>query len=178
MNVVEAVVQDRVARVMELEFAADELPDGSRMRIGFRPNAVLIASDPLEYRHRATLRHVYFLGAVLRLELELLSGLIVQSQIASEEFVRLGLAEGRDISLRISRHHVLAYDAMAAFADSARGRIFASHGSGRVRFDIGQKCIGQGIFPKRKCGNEAAALHRNTLRIRLRRVHLLACSPQ
>lgn len=110
MNVLQTVVRDGVARAMELEFSADGLPEGSRMRIGFRPNAVLVSADPLEYQQRAVLRHAYFLGPVLRLELELISGLTVHSQIASEEFIRLGLAEGQEVSLWIGRHHILARD--------------------------------------------------------------------
>ncbi len=41
------------------------------MRIGFRPYAVQISSDLTQFRYHAVLRRTYFLGIMLRLELEL-----------------------------------------------------------------------------------------------------------
>src|ERR1043165_3682073 len=45
MNVRELDVRDNVARLNELEFPSHGLPDGQRLRIGFRPYAVQISSD-------------------------------------------------------------------------------------------------------------------------------------
>src|SRR5213593_742616 len=44
MNVLEPVVRDGLARLGELEFPSHGLPDGKRLRIGFRPYAVPISS--------------------------------------------------------------------------------------------------------------------------------------
>src|SRR5579859_5983895 len=75
MNVLELEVAAGVARLGELEFPADGHPDGQRMRIGFRPYAVHISTDLGQHRYQAVLRRTYFLGIMLRLELELPSGL-------------------------------------------------------------------------------------------------------
>src|SRR5579859_1685172 len=75
MNVLELEVQGGIGRLGELEFPADGHPNGQRMRIGFRPYAVQISTDLGQYRYQAILRRTYFLGIMLRLELELPSGL-------------------------------------------------------------------------------------------------------
>src|SRR5437667_4740092 len=61
MNVLELEVRDGVARLNELEFPSHGLPEGQRLRIGFRPYAVQISSAVKAYRYRAVLRHTYFL---------------------------------------------------------------------------------------------------------------------
>src|SRR5689334_2503759 len=50
MNVLELDVRNGVARLNELEFPSYGLPDGQRLRIGFRPYAVQISSDVKAYR--------------------------------------------------------------------------------------------------------------------------------
>ena len=110
MNVLEVEVQSGVARVEELEFPAAGHPDGERMRIGFRPYAVQISTDLTQYRYQAILRRTYFLGIMLRLELELPSGLTVRSRITKEEYAQLGLADGREVSFQIRQYRVLARD--------------------------------------------------------------------
>src|SRR5205814_7729473 len=50
MNVLEPEVRDGVARVGELEFPSYGLPNGQKMRIGFRPYAVQISADLSQYR--------------------------------------------------------------------------------------------------------------------------------
>jgi len=110
MNVLELEVRDGVGRVNELEFPAPTHPDGTRMRIGFRPYSVQISNDLQEYRYRAVLRRTYFLGIMLRLELELPSGLIVRSRMTKEEYARLQLSDGREVSLQIRQYRVLARD--------------------------------------------------------------------
>jgi sulfate transport system ATP-binding protein len=108
MNVLDAEVQAGVARVGELQFPMPDQPDGVRVRIGFRPYAVQISTDLLLYPYRAVLRHTFFLGVMLRLELELPSGLILRSRMTKEEYAQLGLADDREISLRIRNYRVLS----------------------------------------------------------------------
>jgi len=108
MNVLELEVRGGIGRVAELEFPAPGHPDGERLRIGFRPYAVQISADLAQYRYRAVLRRTYFLGIMLRLELELPSGLTLRSRITKEEYALLGLADGREVSVQIRQYRVLA----------------------------------------------------------------------
>jgi sulfate/thiosulfate transport system ATP-binding protein len=108
MNVLDAEVSGGVARVSELKFPADGQPDGMRLRIGFRPYAVQISSDLGQYPYRAVLRHTFFLGVMLRVELELPSGLLLRSRLAKEEYTQLGLEDGREVSFQIRNYRVLA----------------------------------------------------------------------
>jgi sulfate/thiosulfate transport system ATP-binding protein len=108
MNVLETEVRGGVARLNELEFVAAGHADGARLRIGFRPYAVQIANDLGLLPYRAVLRHTFFLGILLRLELELPSGLIVRSRMTKEEYAQLGLTDGREISFQIKNYRVLA----------------------------------------------------------------------
>jgi len=108
MNVLELEVFNGVGRAQELEFPAPGLPDGAPMRIGFRPYAVQISSDITQLRYRATLSRTYFLGIMLRLELELPSGLTLRSRITKEEYAQLGLADGKQVSFQIRNYRLLA----------------------------------------------------------------------
>ncbi len=108
MNVLEPVVKDGVARVGELEFPAPGQPDGQKLRIGFRPYAVQISSALTQYRYRAVLRHTFFLGVLLRVELELPSGLIVRARMTKEEYAHQGREEGCEVSFQIRQYRVLA----------------------------------------------------------------------
>jgi sulfate transport system ATP-binding protein len=110
MNVLDAEVQGGVARVEELAFPADGQSDGTKLRIGFRPYAVQISSDLAQYPYRAVLRHTFFLGIMLRVELELPSGLLVRSRMAKEEYTQLGLEDGKEVSFQIRNYRVLASD--------------------------------------------------------------------
>ena len=107
MNVLDTEVRRGVARVQELEFPAPDRADGERLRIGFRPYAIQISSDLGQFRYRAVLRHTFFLGIMLRVELELASGLILRARITKEEYSRLGLAEDQQVSFQISQYRVL-----------------------------------------------------------------------
>jgi sulfate transport system ATP-binding protein len=107
MNVLELEVRGGVARCQELEFPAHGVGDGQKLRIGFRPYAVQISADAKACRYPATLRRTYFLGVMLRLELVLPSGLVLRSRISKEEYSRLGLADGRKVSLQIRNYRVL-----------------------------------------------------------------------
>jgi sulfate transport system ATP-binding protein len=107
MNVVKAEVCDGVARVNELEFPAPTHPDRARLRIGFRPYAVQVSPDLEQYRFRAVLRHTYFLGIMLRVELELPSGFVLRARMAKEEYAQLQLAEGRAVSFQIRQFRIL-----------------------------------------------------------------------
>ena len=79
----------------------------SKMRIGFRPFAVQISADSAAYRCRAVLRHTFFLGVMLRLELELPSGLTIRSRMMKEEYSTLGLKDGQEVSFSIKRYRIL-----------------------------------------------------------------------
>jgi hypothetical protein len=77
------------------------------MRIGFRPFAVRISTDPDQFPYRASIRHAFFLGVMIRVELELRSGLTIRSRMAKEEYARLGLEEGQPVSFLILRYRIL-----------------------------------------------------------------------
>ncbi len=119
MNVLELTVRDGHARVAELSFPAHGAAEGRTLRIGFRPYAVQVSSNLGEHRHRATLKHVYFLGVLLRLELETPSGLVIRARITKEEFSRLGLEEDREVSFQIREYRVLSREGDALPPESA-----------------------------------------------------------
>ncbi len=102
MNVLDCEVRDGVARHGELEFPTHGVADGQRLRIGFRPYAVQVSNDLTDYRHYAVLRHTYFLGVLLRVELELPSGLIIRARMSKEEYARLNLTEGREVPCKFA----------------------------------------------------------------------------
>jgi sulfate transport system ATP-binding protein len=108
MNVLAAVVQQGVARVGELEFATPGQPDGQAVGIGFRPYAVQLCTDLARFRYLAVVRHTFFLGVMMRLELELPSGLSIRARMTKEEYVQLGLADGRPISFHVRQYRVLS----------------------------------------------------------------------
>jgi len=108
INVLELDVRQGVARLNELEFPSHGLPDGQRLRIGFRPYAVQISADLKAYRYRAILRHTYFLGVMLRVELELPSGLLIRARMTKEEYAFQGLDDGKEVSFQIRQYRVLA----------------------------------------------------------------------
>jgi sulfate transport system ATP-binding protein len=108
MNVLDTEVSGGIARLNELEFPSNGHPNGSRLRIGFRPYSVQISNDLSLLPYRAVLRHTFFLGILLRLELELPSGLIIRSRITKEEYSQLGLEDGREVSFQIKNYRVLA----------------------------------------------------------------------
>lgn len=110
MNTMEVEIRGGIGRHGELEFPTPGHPDGVRLRIGFRPYAVQVSPDLTQYRYRAVLRRTYFLGIMLRLELELPSGLILRSRITKEEYAQLGLSDGHEVSLQIRTYRVLARD--------------------------------------------------------------------
>ena len=110
MNVLETEVQGGVARIGGMQFDAPGHPNGARLRIGFRPYAVQISTDLNLLPYRAVLRHTFFLGIMLRLELELPSGLTLRSRITKEEYERLGLRDGMEVSFQIRNFRVLARD--------------------------------------------------------------------
>jgi sulfate transport system ATP-binding protein len=108
MNILELEVRDGRARLNELEFPPHGQSDGQKLRIGFRPYAVQISAHLAQYRYRAVLRHTFFLGVLLRLEIELPSGLTIRARMTKEEYAILGLADGMDISFQIRQYRVLA----------------------------------------------------------------------
>jgi len=124
MNVLDTEVQGGIARVSELQFPAEGQADGTRLRIGFRPYAVQISTDLSLYPYRAVLRHTFFLGIMLRLELELASGLILRSRMTKEDYAALGLEDGREVSLQIRNYRVLASEGapLAAELESPQQR--------------------------------------------------------
>jgi sulfate transport system ATP-binding protein len=110
MNVLEPEVFNGVARLGELEFPAHGVPTGQKMRIGFRPYAVQISSDLTQYRYRAVLRRTFFLGIMLRVELELGSGLVIRARMSKEDYAHQGLEDGREVSFQIRQYRVLAQE--------------------------------------------------------------------
>jgi sulfate/thiosulfate transport system ATP-binding protein len=108
MNIMELTVENGFARINELEFPSHGLQKGQKMRIGFRPYAVGISPDLGVYRYQGILRHTYFLGIMLRVEIELPSGLILRSRMTKEEYSRLGLRDGMKVSFQIRNYRVLA----------------------------------------------------------------------
>ncbi len=113
MNVLEPEVHDGVARLGELEFPTHGQAEGQKLRIGFRPYAVQISSDLAHYRYRAVLRHTFFLGVMLRVELELPSGLTLRARMSKEEYAHQGLEDGKEVSFQIRQYRVLAREAGA-----------------------------------------------------------------
>ncbi|MEI7729504.1 MAG: ABC transporter ATP-binding protein [Verrucomicrobiota bacterium] len=110
MNMLETEVKNGVARYGELEFPAHGLGEGQKMRIGFRPYAVQISGDLTQYRYHAILRHTFFLGVALRLELEMPSGLTVRARVSKEDYSVHGLSEGSEVSFQIKQYRVLAQE--------------------------------------------------------------------
>lgn len=108
MNVLELEVWGGLATVGEIQVPAPGLRDGDRLRIGFRPYAVAVSTDLGQYRYRATIRRTYFLGVMLRVELETEAGLIIRARMTKEEYAQLGLADGRKVSFHIRQYRVLA----------------------------------------------------------------------
>src|SRR6266436_2240681 len=108
MNVLELEVSGGVARFGELEFPAPSEPDGSKLRIGFRPYAVQISGDVTQYHYHAVLRRTFFLGVMLRVELELPSGLILRARMSKEEYAQQALEDGKEVSFQIRQYRVLA----------------------------------------------------------------------
>jgi sulfate transport system ATP-binding protein len=107
MNILELEVRDGAAWAGELEFPAHGLAQGQKLRIGFRPYAVHISSDPTHYRYQAVLRHTFFLGVLLRVELELPSGLTIRARMTKEEYAQQGLADGKEVSFQIRHYRLL-----------------------------------------------------------------------
>jgi sulfate transport system ATP-binding protein len=113
MNILEPEVRDGVARIGELEFPAHGQPDGQKLRIGFRPYAVQISSDLTQFRYHAVLRRTFFLGIMLRVELEMPSGLVLRARMSKEEYAREGLDDGREVSFQLRQYRVLARERAA-----------------------------------------------------------------
>jgi sulfate transport system ATP-binding protein len=111
MNILECEVRDGMARLNELEFPSHGLAGGQKLRIGFRPYSVQISPQLGDFRYKAILRHTYFLGIMLRLEIELPSGLILRSRMTKEEYAKLNLRDGMDVSFQIRNYRILGSDA-------------------------------------------------------------------
>jgi len=110
MNVLELEVFKGVGRAGELQFPAADYKDGEKIRIGFRPFSVQISSELTQYPYQAVVRHTFFLGVMLRLELELDSGLTLRSRMTKEEYAQLALYDGRKVSLQIRNYRILSQE--------------------------------------------------------------------
>jgi len=113
MNVLELEVRNGAARLGELEFPNHGVPQGGKLRLGFRPYAVQISADLTQYRYHAVLRRTFFLGVMLRVELELASGLLVRARMTKEDYARQALEDGREVSFQIRQYRVLSKDSGA-----------------------------------------------------------------
>ncbi len=109
-NVLELEVQGGVARYAELEFPSHGVAEGQKLRIGFRRYSVQVSSNPTACRYPAVLRRTYFLGVMKELELVLPSGLVVRSRMSKEEYARLGLDDGQQVSMQIRQYRILSTD--------------------------------------------------------------------
>src|SRR5262245_17153616 len=118
MNVLELEVREGDARFGELEFPSHGQAEGQKLRIGFRPYAVQISSDLTQYRYHAVLRHTFFLGIMLRVELELPSGLVIRARMSKEEYAHQGLEDGKEVSFQIRQYRVLAREQAALSAET------------------------------------------------------------
>ena len=112
MNVLDLEVRKGVGRVGEIHFQLPNVVDG-QARIGFRPYAVQISPELQQYAFRAVLRHTFFLGIMLRVELELPSGIIIRARMTKEDYARLGLEDGQEVSFQIRQFRLLAHDSAA-----------------------------------------------------------------
>ena len=110
MNVLECEVKNGMARLNELEFPSHGFVEGQKLRLGFRPYSVQVSPEPGAYQYKAVLLHTYFLGIMLRIELELPSGLILRSRMTKEEYAKLGLRDGMPVSFQIRQYRLLASD--------------------------------------------------------------------
>src|SRR5438876_2642502 len=108
MNALELEVREGFARLGELEFPAPGEAEGKKVRIGFRPYEVLISGDLTQFRYHAVLRRTFFLGIMLRVELELPSGLVVRARMSKEDYTQQALEDGKEVSFQIRQYRVLA----------------------------------------------------------------------
>src|ERR1051325_9599161 len=106
MNILELDVRNNVGTVGDLHFKL-QVPDGPA-RIGFRHYAVQISPDLSMYRFRATLARTFFLGIMLRIELETEGGLTLRCRMTKEEYAALGLHDGHKVSFQIRQYRLLA----------------------------------------------------------------------
>jgi sulfate/thiosulfate transport system ATP-binding protein len=113
MNVLELEVRNGIGRLNELALPVSDRRDGETVRIGFRPYAVEVSSDLGALTHRAVVRRTYFLGVMLRVELELPSGLVIRSRMSKEDYARLGLRDGVEVSFQIRTFRVLSEEPAA-----------------------------------------------------------------
>src|SRR5689334_13024840 len=76
--------------------------------MGFRPYAVQFSADLTKYRYHPVLGHTFFLVFMLRVELEMPSGLVLRARMSKEEYAHEGLYDGREVSFQIRQYRVLA----------------------------------------------------------------------
>ncbi len=107
LNVLEMEIKGGLARAGELQLPAHGRPEGAKLRIGFRPFAVMVSPNPLTYRTQAILRHTFFLGVMLRVELETPAGLTIRARMTKEEYAASGLRDGIMVSFLIRRYRLL-----------------------------------------------------------------------
>ncbi|MDH7503061.1 MAG: sulfate ABC transporter ATP-binding protein [Verrucomicrobiota bacterium] len=107
MNVIELEVRNGMACLDQIAFPAPGYKDGDKVRVGFRPYNVRVSPSTDEYRCQAVIRHTYFLGIMMRLDLELPSGARVYARLTKEDYKRLGLATGMRVSFQIAEHKIL-----------------------------------------------------------------------
>jgi sulfate transport system ATP-binding protein len=106
MNILELDVRNGIGTIGDLHFKL-HVPDGPA-RIGFRPYAVQVSPDLGMYRFRATLVRTFFLGIMLRIELETEGGITLRCRMTKEEYAALGLQDGRKVSFQIRQYRLLA----------------------------------------------------------------------
>jgi len=69
---------------------------------------VQVSPDLTLYRYHAILRHTFFLGILLRVELAMPSGLIIRGRMTKEEYAQACLQDGKEVSFQIRNYRLLA----------------------------------------------------------------------
>lgn len=116
MNIVEGLVRHGTVEVGSLQFPTPTVPEGTSLRIGFRPYYVKVSEDPRRFRQQARLRHIYFLGVAYRLEIETSDKLILRSRMNKEEFRQCRFQEGQLVSYAVTHYRILPQEGVTGYA--------------------------------------------------------------
>jgi len=68
---------------------------------------VRISHDLNLFPYRAVITHTFFLGVMLRVELETPAGVVIRARMTKEEYAQLGLHDGMTVSFGIRSYRIL-----------------------------------------------------------------------